>query len=112
MIITKKDVKILRYINRHGSVPKDKLSKKFSSDRVLLLLDGKYLSCDKKFSSKSGYALQTIPSDSAFRLTDLGISTLEKYQWFDFQYFITHMVLPVLIGVTSSVITAILLRML
>ena len=61
MIITKKDVKILRYINRRGSVPKDKLSKKFSSDRVLLLLDGKYLSCDKKFSSKSGYALQTIP---------------------------------------------------
>lgn len=114
MTITKSDLKILRYIYRHRkSVRRDALLKKFSNDRISQLLGVKYISCDKKFiTSQSGYALQTIPPDAIVTLTDLGVSEVESRQWFDLQYFVTHILLPVVIGVLSSVITTVLTRVL
>lgn len=113
VIITKNDVKILNSVYRHrkNGVTFAYLSGKFSSERVYQLINANYLSCTRETKKTIGIPCDLITEKSIVSLSDLGLAEVESHQWFDVKYFLTQIVLPILIGVISSILTAILLRL-
>ena len=116
MIITKSERKILNYVYKHKSVSYKLLSHKFHKhpnlpDTIHSLVYNQYLLQVGGSKDQYGEPIPISP-ESQFQINSLGISEVEKYQWFDMQYVFTSLIVPVIVGVTSSLITALLLALL
>ena len=53
------------------------------------------------------YRQEPIPAhdDTLFKLSDLGIAEVESKQWFNTQFVLTQIVLPIIIAVITTLIT-------
>lgn len=108
MVITKYSLHILRYLYRQKSVSHFNLSKKFKGPRFQQTLDDLIRNCYiiqiGGFINEYG---EPIPAhdDTLFKLSDLGIAEVESKQWFNTQFVLTQIVLPIIIAVITTLIT-------
>lgn len=110
MTILKKHVKILRYVRLHRIVTISVLDRRYSYDVIRDLLWCKYLTCDNDTRQEDDFCQKTgeYPPASQIRLTDSGLAEVEARDWFNMEYFVTRIVVPIVIGVVSSTITNLL----
>ena len=106
MYIKKSDLKILRYIYRHKSVTYGAVTKKFRNfpDYSPHIRISSFTTQDE-----SGFDTVHRCLDDAVTLTDSGIAEVESRQFFNLEYVLSSLVLPIIVGVLSSVITALIL---
>lgn len=102
-MITKQQLKLLRKIN-HKPRTVSWLKKKYQVDDPRAILSGMYTlirSSDSRF-----------PDNAVLTITKAGLIELESHEWFDLQYVVTNILVPIIIGVASAVITNALLALL
>ena len=104
MTITKFELKALRRVYRKSSLPFKALRDLLDDEAMSFLFQNGY------FSLGSVSYLAGIPDDAPISLSRLGLATVEESEWFDWSFLIRNIILPILIGVLSSVITNLLLR--
>ena len=108
MVITKRLFRILRYIYRHGSVPYSKLSRKFNYPTLLEDLESlvlhRYIAQIGGSRNKYGEPIPILEK-TLFTLNDLGIAEVESKQWFNLQFVLTQIVLPIVIAIITTLIT-------
>ena len=95
-MITKKQLKLLRQINR--------------KPRTVRWIRKKYSPMDPRDILSGMFTLvkpsdMRLPDDAILSITKEGIVEVEAHQCFDWQYVITNIVVPIVIGVASAVIT-------
>nr|DAE57580.1 MAG TPA: hypothetical protein [Caudoviricetes sp.] len=114
MQITKSDIKILNYVHHRHFRPVTymSLSGKFSKHEVDNLIKGELLSYVPVIVDYQGIPSEKLSAESAIFLTKDGIYVVEQNQWFDTQYLLTQIIVPILVGVASAVITTVLLQLL
>lgn len=106
MVIIKKHIKILNYIHRHRDNSHALLLSKFNPRDIEALTSSQYISCDFQFESDAdGFNKGVISPYANYTVTHLGISEIEKHQWFDLQYFSTHIVVPIVIAIITTLLT-------
>lgn len=110
IIINKNDIKILKHIYRNrNNVTRGKLLKKFKklpiTDRLSNLESASYITHDHFYARKPDGFRVPLSDDTSYTLTDLGISEVEKHQWFNWQFFLLQIVLPIVIAIISTLIT-------
>jgi len=116
VIIDKRMLKVLSYIYKHHGVPVHVLVGEFPflSDKVLqeLSRDG-YISIEyAEKPDKMGQTYIDVGADCPVALSEKGNFEVERSVWFDWSYVIRNIVVPLLIGVLTSLITTLLLRLL
>lgn len=108
MVVTKHLFRILRYVYHHGSVPYSKLSRKFKYPTLLEDLESLVLHhyVTQIGGSRNKYG-EPIPilEKTLFTLNDLGIAEVESKQWFNLQFVLTQIVLPIVIAIITTLIT-------
>ena len=108
MVITKRLFRILSYIYRHGSVPYSKLNRKFKYPTLLEDLENlilqQYVAQVGGSRSKYGDPIPIL-ENTLFTLNDLGIAEVESKQWFNLQFVLTQIVLPIIIAIITTLIT-------
>lgn len=114
MPVTKSDIKILNYVHHRHFRPVTYmlLSGKFSKHEVDNLIKGELLSYVPVIVDYQGIPSEKLAAESAISLTKDGIYVVEQNQWFDTQYLLTQIIVPILVGVASAVIITVLLRLL
>ena len=113
MPVLKSDLKILKYISRHKSVSRNQLCSKFPSIRVDLLSDERYIRHDYIFPrNPSGFPIGDIPGSAMYSLTDAGRAEVEQHQWFDAQFVLLQIALPIVIAILTTLITVFLTTLL
>lgn len=103
MSVTKYELKLLRWIYRNSSRSLSSLNDRYDRETVSILFENGYI-CFGNVQF-----LSDIPDDALVSLTRLGITTVEEQEWFDWPFLIRNILLPIFIGVLSSVITNLLL---
>lgn len=116
MIITKKQLALLQYVYRKNTVPYSSIVKKFKRNNRIKeiteeLLYNNYLSCVHGTIDENGDLVELTDS-TLIQLEQLGIAEVEKHQWFNGQYIISSLIVPIVVGVVSSIITALFLAIL
>ena len=115
MIITKKHLRLLKYIYRHQTVTFNKIKKRKHIDDLLEVLDllvrNHYL---RQVGGSYTHYGEPIPITdlTCFTLDDLGIAEVESHQWFDFKFILLQIILPIVIAVITTLITIFLTRLL
>lgn len=109
MIITKYELKILKYIHHKRTISYKKLSKKMSgnpdfSETLEALVCHQYLVQVGGSHNIYGEPIPFAP-DTMFTLAPLGTAEVESHQWFDTEYVISHVIIPVILAVISTLIT-------
>lgn len=103
--LTKQQVKLFRKLRRMNPIPRRKLLRIMRQEDIELWQAQGILHCDQMPPvDKSGFAIGDVPISATYTLTDLGYATVEQYDWFDWQYVVTYIIVPIIIGVASSVI--------
>lgn len=111
MFVSKSDIKILKYLYRHHRpVTYGALVKKYNSDSVDHLMSDGFLDCPSSYAYHDGVFADVFTDDTSVSLTNSGICAVEDRQWFDVKYLLTQIIVPILVGIVSAVVTAILLR--
>ena len=107
MIITKRDVKILKFIKSHHSTStRIMLISKFDPIRIDKLNNAGYIKHNHKYQTdKDGFRIPNIPDTALYFLTDLGIAEVENHQWFDTKFVITQILLPIVLAILTTFIT-------
>lgn len=113
MNIEKKQLKILNYLYRKPR-KRHQLLKKFKKNHIENALEAL---CNLNYLSYSplpekdadGFRTGEISSEAVYVLTTQGKIEVEANQFFDLEYVISHILVPILVGVTSSVIAALIL---
>lgn len=119
MELNKFEFKVLKYVNRHHSgisqaslFRKYKRYKKYPIAKAFdhLLSDG-YVTVDRV--PYYGDTCADIPASDETQITvdDRGFLEIESQQWFDVKYFVSALVVPITVGVVSSLITALFLAL-
>lgn len=116
MTITKSHLKLLNYVYFKKSVSYKSLQKKFRNHSNLketleLLVHHHYLNQAGGSQTNLGSPIPII-NETIFTMDDLGSHEVESKQWFNMQFVLTSLILPIIVGVASSAITAILLVLL
>ena len=106
MAIKKSDLKLLRYIYRHKSASRRSVMKKFRDFQGSNHYT--HVSCYTT-EDKDGFSIEHPSPDDPVTLTEAGILEVESHQFFNLEYVLSSLVLPVIVGVLSSVITALIL---
>lgn len=114
MNITKQQLSVLQFIYRKKSTNYAAILKKFKSkllvDELLSdLLYNEYIYCIHGSYDTNG-DLVPLTDSSIFQLNQIGVVEVEKNQWFNVQYFLSSLIVPIIVGVASSIITALLLN--
>lgn len=115
MIITKKHLRILKYVYKHKSVTFLKLKKHKKNDNLLELIEQLVLNhyLLQIGGSYNNYGEPVPISESTcFELDDLGIAEVESHQWFDFKFVLLQIILPIVIAIITTLITIFLTRLL
>jgi hypothetical protein len=112
MTITKSDIKILNYVHYHHRHPVTyaKLVNKFSIHEIDVLIQNEFLDYIPEIFEHHGIPSMHITGNSIMSLTKKGIHEVEQNQWFDIRYLITQILVPILVGTVSAIVTAILLN--
>ena len=112
MSISKSDIKILKYLyHKHRPISYGALAKKYNSDAVDRLMNDGLLDSPTSYAYHDGVFADALTDDTAISLTKTGECAVEDRQWFDVKYLLTQIIVPILVGIVSAVVTAILLRM-
>ena len=98
--MSKSDLKILRYVSKKSRVPAAELESKFDELRVSDLFRSGALKGDLDQAAGIVY----------YSLGRSGADALDDDRWFDLRYVLTQIVVPILIGVGSAVITEVIIR--
>ncbi len=98
--MSKKDFKVLRYISRRARVPASELDARFDELRISDLFS----------SGAIKGSLDQKENVLYYSLGRFGTDALDDSRWFDLRYVITQILVPVLIGIGSAVITEVLIR--
>lgn len=114
MLIMKRHLKMLRFVRRRKAVPAAEMYSRFGYDEVTGLVRSGYLHCpaDPRRQDKEGYIIGEFLPTSLICLTDRGLAQVESRDWFDLQYVVTMIIIPVVIGVASAVITNLIMSLL
>lgn len=96
---TKYEIKLLRDIYNHGSRPLLYLEKRFDRETVSDLLSIGVIG-----TGNINY-LDGIPEDALISLTKSGIEEVERHQWFDAEYVLSHILVPIAVSVIATLIT-------
>lgn len=112
MLLAHRDIKVLKYIRRHKSgVSKEKLLKRFSSRLPILHILEKLCKLDlihhdcRLPQALSGYIIGEIPLTTLYSISELGIIELDRLKWFDTEYVLSHIVIPIVLAIISTLIT-------
>ncbi len=109
----KDDLKIFRYIYSKRAVSFANLKKHFKnrSDIPVVIRDMLSSNCIAIVSGIDKPILGglPIPDNCILTLTGKGAAEVESRQWFDAQYVFSSIIIPIIVGVVSSLITALLL---
>lgn len=114
IVITNQMISIMKFIYKKKSVSFYKLSKKFKSDDLKTLLETLIYN---NYVIQVGGSIncygepKEIVNDTLFQVSASGIAEIESHQWFNFQYIITSVIVPIVVGTLSSILTAILLSL-
>ena len=108
MVITKYYLRILRYLYRQKSTSYFNLSKKFKEPELQETLDALirngYVVQIDGFINKYGEPIPIL-DDTLLELSDLGIAEVESKQWFNLQFVLLQIVLPIAIAIITTLIT-------
>ena len=108
MIITKHSLRILRYIYRHNSVSYSELNKRIKSSTLREdlsdLILNRYIVQIGGSRNEYGEPLPIL-ENTHFSLDDLGVAEVESKQWFNLQFVLTQIVLPIIIAIITTLIT-------
>lgn len=112
MLLAHRDIKVLKYIRRHKSgISKEKLLKKFSSKLPILDILEKLCNLDLICHNytfprnSSGYIIGEVPLTALYSISELGIIELDRLKWFDTEYVLSHIVIPIVLAIISTLIT-------
>lgn len=113
MNIEKKQLKILNYLYKKPR-KRYQLLKKFKkidiSNYLNILCDTNYLSFyPLPEKDADGFHSGKISDEATYSLTPKGRIEVESNQFFDLEYVISHILVPIIVGVISSVIAALIL---
>lgn len=106
--LQKSDIKILRYLYRRKTATLDFLRHKYANKRKQLdqLISCKYITTDYvRPRNASGYPIGEYPPEAIYHLSNIGIVEVEKRQWFDWEFVVRNIVLPVILAVISTLLT-------
>ena len=92
-------LKILKYLKRHDRISEESLSDRFGDSEVYRLYEDGYIK------------IVMVKDVQCCRLAPQGRAVIETDQWFDVRYVITQIIVPILIGVGSAVITELVIRL-
>lgn len=109
MIIKKSDLKILKFVYSKRSVSFAQLQKKFCKYPHLIetlesLIYHHYLVQIGGYRNNLGAPIP-ITDKTMFTIDDLGASEVESKQWFNPEYVVSHIVIPIILAVVSTLIT-------
>ena len=109
MIITKADMKILKFVYSHHSVSFGRLKQKFSkrfdlSDSLETLVYNKYLTQIGGSQDNMGNPIP-ITDETIFTMDSIGAAEVESKQWFNLQFVLLQIVLPIAIAIITTLIT-------
>lgn len=109
----KDDLKIFRYIYSKRAVSFANLKNRFKnrsdiSEVIRDMLSSGYLTIVSGIDKPILGGLP-IPDSCIMTLTGKGAAEVESRQWFDAQYVFSSIIVPIIVGVVSSLITALLL---
>lgn len=116
MQITKEHLRIIRYIYRKQPVTYRKIHKHFHRINNLesvmdALVFNDYMTRIDEHPADFG-EYTDITESTLFRLNTAGIVEVEKHQWFDGEYVVSHILIPIILAVISTLITIFLSQML
>jgi len=114
MPITKSDIKILNYVHhRHfRPITYGSLISKFDKEDVDNLINSEFLDYTPAAYDRYGMPVRKLSGDTIISLSKSGIYEVEQNQWFDTKYLLTQIIVPILVGVLSAVITTLVLQIL
>ena len=113
-MLNKKSFRILRYIYHHKSVTRKQLLKKFSKIDVASLLDGilsQYVFINNYYTyEKDGFTYNKICDSTTYSLNADGESYVESHQWFNAEYVVSHILVPTILAIITTLITLTLIN--
>lgn len=109
MIITKLEIKVLKYVYSKKMVSFAQLSKKFSrisdlQNKLYQLVYHSYLEQVGGYRTNYGEPIP-ITEQTCFRIKPEGLVLVESKQWFNAEYVLSHICIPILLSVISTLIT-------
>lgn len=108
MIITKHSLRILKFIYHRKSVTYSQLNDKFKESTLRETLDtlirNHYVIQIGGYINKYGEPVP-ICENTLFKLNELGIAEVESKQWFNLQFVLLQIILPIVIAIATTLIT-------
>lgn len=101
-MVTKNQLKILRYIYRKQCISYSKFVKKSNGIKVPYSL---IHITDHRKSNENGFPIGDIMPSEDVTLTDEGIVVVEQKQWFNLHYVVTQIALPIAIAIITTLLT-------
>ncbi len=116
MTITKRELKILKFVYAKKTVSYQKLSKKFHRypdlhDIVESLVYHQYLIQIGGYRNNLGSPIPIV-NDTLFSMAPLGSAETESKQWFNLQFVLLQIILPIVIAIITTLITIFLTALL
>ena len=106
MKLNKREVKVLKYIRRKHFVKKYILDGRFGASTVMKLETGGFIRCDyQPVQDDEGFDSSPAPLDTHCYLSDSGIVEVESHDWFNLDYVLRNILLPIAVAVASTLIT-------
>lgn len=106
MKLNKREIKVLKFIRRKHLVKKYILDGRYGSSTVRKLEAGGFIRCDyHSVQDDEGFEKFPAPLDAPCCLSDSGIIEVESHDWFNLDYILRNIFLPIVVGVASSLIT-------
>lgn len=116
MVITKKELKILKFIASKKSASYEQLIHRFSKYQDLentleQLVYNAYLEQIGGYRTNYGEPIP-ITQETTFCLRPNGLVLVESKQWFNAEYVLSHICIPIVLSVISTLLTIFLSRVL
>ncbi len=109
MIITKSELKILKFVYSKKHTSYKALRKKFHKqsdlrDMLESLAYHHYLVQVGGCQNNLGEPIP-ITDETIFEIDSLGTAEVESKQWFNMEYIISHMIIPIILAIITTLIT-------
>lgn len=111
--LIKNEVKILKYVSKHPSCTYSEIYKKYPEfkDCFLKLEYNHLIKSNDPNDNLMGNEYEDMNNPIIITLSHDGIAYLESRKIFTLPYIITNLIVPIIVGVTSAVIAALILAM-
>lgn len=108
-LMSKLDLKVLRYLSRrkHGASRARLLKLTNSNSKIIdSLCNMDYIEHDYDFPrDASGFPIGTVPDSAIYQLTKKGLVEVEDREWFNLQYVISQILVPIVIALLTCSLT-------